>query len=51
MKLSQTVPLKYKSLTREQLVAEIEKGVADVKAGRVYSADDIEKEMKRDFGI
>lgn len=30
---------------------EIEKGMSDVKAGRVYSADAIEAEMKRDFGI
>ena len=27
------------------------KGMSDVKAGRVYSADAIEAEMKRDFGI
>ena len=32
-------------------MSEIEKGMSDVKAGRVYSADAIETEMKRDFGI
>jgi len=51
MKLPQTAPLNYGSLTREQFDAEMEKGMADVKAGRVYSADTIEAEMKRDFGI
>ena len=51
MKLPQTAPLNYCSLTREQFDAEMEKGMADVKAGRVYSADAIEAEMKRDFGI
>lgn len=28
-----------------------DKGMSDVKAGRVYSADAIEAEMKRDFCI
>lgn len=51
MKLSQTTPLNYDSLTREQFDAEMEKGMADVKAGRVYSTDTIEAEMKRDFGV
>ena len=28
-----------------------EKGMEDIKAGRVYSADEVEAEMKREFGI
>lgn len=40
----------YGSLTKEQFDAEIEKGM-DIKAGRVYSADEVEAEMKREFGI
>lgn len=51
MKLPRTEPLAYGSLTKEQFDKEIEKGMADVKAGRVYSADAIEAEMKRDFGL
>ena len=51
MKLPKTEPLAYASLTKEQFDKEIEKGFADVKAGRVYSADEIEAEMKRDFGL
>ncbi len=51
MKLPQTELLNYSSLTREQFDAEMEKGMADVKAGRVYSADTIEAEMRRDFGV
>ena len=51
MKLPRTAPLTYGSLTKEQFDKEIEKGMSDVKAGRVYSADAIEAEMKRDFGI
>ena len=49
MKLPRTEPLQYQSLTKEQFDAEIEKGIADIKAGRVYSADEVEAEMKRDF--
>ena len=29
----------------------LEKGMEDIKAGRVYSADEVEAEMKREFGI
>ena len=39
-------PLDYSTLTKEQFDAEIEKGIADIKAGRVYSADEVEEEMK-----
>ena len=45
MKLPRTAPLTYGSLTKEQFDKEIEKGMSDVKAGRVYSADAIEAEM------
>ena len=46
-------PVAYGSLTKEQFNAEIEKGMEDIKAGRVYSADEVEveAEMKRKFGI
>ena len=51
MKLPPNKPLAYGSLTKERFDKEMEKGMADVKAGRIYSADAIEAEMKRDFGI
>ncbi|MCM1154439.1 MAG: hypothetical protein NC314_03455 [Roseburia sp.] len=35
--------MNYCSLTREQFDVEMEKGMADVKAGRVYLAEDKEK--------
>ena len=46
-------PVAYGSLTKEQFNTEIEKGMEDIKAGRVYSADEdeVETEMKREFGI
>ena len=51
MKLPITQPLAYEALTKEQFNEEIKKGLDDVKAGRVFSAEAIEDEMKRDFGI
>ncbi|WP_310602585.1 type II toxin-antitoxin system RelB/DinJ family antitoxin [Anaerosporobacter sp.] len=51
LKLPKNTPLAYGSLAKEQFDTEIEKGMADVKEGRVYSADDIEAEMKRDYGV
>lgn len=51
IKLPQTAPLAYGSLTKEQFDEEIEKGMADMKAGRVYSADAVEAEMKRNYSI
>ena len=45
-------PLDYSTLTKEQFDAEIEKGIADIKAGRVYSADEVEEEiLKGNFSI
>ncbi len=51
MKLPAGEPLVYSPLTKEQFDKEIERGMSDVKAGRVYSVDAIEAEIKRDFGI
>ena len=44
-------PIAYQALTKEQFNAEIKKGMEDIKAGKVYSADEIEAEMKREFGL
>ena len=43
-------PVAYGSLTKEQFNTEIEKGMEDIKVGRVYSADDVEAEIKREIG-
>lgn len=51
MKLPATEPLTYENLTKEQFDMEIEKGMSDIKEGRVYSADEVEAEMKKDYGI
>ncbi len=51
VKLPQETPVAYGSLTKAQFDAEIEKGMADIRAGRVFTADEVETEMKREFGI
>lgn len=42
-------PVRYDTLTKKQFDAEIEKGMDDIRSGRVYSADEVEAEMKQDF--
>lgn len=44
-------PIAYQALTKEQFNAEIEKGMEDINTGKVYSADEVEAEMKREFGL
>ena len=51
VKLPQEKPVAYGSLTKEQFDTEMEKGIADIREGRVYTADEVEAEMKRDFGV
>lgn len=42
-------PVRDDTLTKKQFDAEIEKGMDDIRSGRVYSADEVEAEMKQDF--
>ena len=51
VKLPQEKPACLWKPYKEQFDAEIEKGMADIREGRVYSAAEVEAEMKRDFGI
>ncbi len=51
IKLPAETPLAYNTLTKAQFDAEIEKGMTDIEHGRLYSANEVEVEMKRDFGI
>lgn len=51
MKLPVKKPLAMSELTKEQLDAELAKGMSDIENGRVYSADEVEEEMHRLYGI
>ena len=46
MKLPASVPAVIDSMTKEQFNVELQKGMDDIAAGRVISADAVEAEMK-----
>ena len=51
MKLPAKRPLVMDELTKEQLDAEIAKGIADIEDGKVYSAKEVEERMRRMYGV
>lgn len=51
MKLPSAAPVAVGNLTREQFDAEIRMGMADIAAGRVLPAEDVEAEMRRQYGV
>lgn len=51
LKLPAGEPIAYGSLTQEQFDREIMKGIEDINKGRVFTAKEVESEMKRDYGI
>lgn len=44
-------PLSMGILTQEQFDTELEKGISDLTAGKVVSAEDVADRMQRDYGI
>lgn len=44
-------PLAVGAMTREQLDAELQKGVDSIKSGKVYSADEVDTALAKEFGI
>ena len=44
-------PVSLGALTKEQFDAELQLGMDDVAAGRLVSADDVEAEMRKRYGI
>ena len=51
VKLPFRKPLGLGSLSEEEFNYEIEKGFADIVAGRMRSADNVFADLKRDYGI
>lgn len=51
MKLPKNEMNSLNSLTKKQFDLEISKGMADLDNDRVYSADQIEEEMRKDYGL
>lgn len=51
MKLPKETPLAFGSLTKEGRDRELEKGMEDIREGRVYSAESVLEELHRDYGV
>ena len=51
LKLPENRPLAMNELTKEQLDTEIAKGLADIENGIVYSAEEVQEELHRLYGI
>lgn len=46
-----SILLSVSTMTREQLDAELKKGYASIKAGRVYSADEVDELLEKEFDL
>ncbi|MCI9477138.1 type II toxin-antitoxin system RelB/DinJ family antitoxin [Anaerovoracaceae bacterium 41-7] len=51
LRLPSEKPLAIGAMTREQLDAELQKGVDSIKSGNVYSADEVDMALAKEFGI
>ena len=51
LRLPSGKPVAVGSMSREQLDAELMKGVESLKSGKSYTVDEIDAELKKDFGI
>ena len=51
LRLPSEKPVSIGGMTKEQIDMELQKGMDDIAAGRVLSADDVEAEMRSLYGI
>lgn len=51
LRLPSSRPSAVGAMAREQLDAELRKGVDSIKAGNVYSADEVDAVLAKEFGI
>ena len=51
LRLPSKKPTAIGCMTREQLDAELMKGIESMKSGKTYTADEVDAELKREFGI
>ena len=50
-KISSNVPVSYGALTKEQFDLEIQKGYDSIKSGRTFTANEVEEELNKEFGL
>lgn len=46
-----SILLSVAAMTGEQLDAELKKGYASIKAGKIYSADEVDKILEKEFDL
>ncbi|MCD8073530.1 MAG: type II toxin-antitoxin system RelB/DinJ family antitoxin [Lachnospiraceae bacterium] len=51
LRLPTTKPLSVGAMTTEQLNAELQKGMDSINVGNVYSADEVDEILAKEFGI
>lgn len=51
LRLPSAKPAAIGCMTREQLDAELMKGIESMKSGKTYTADEVDAELKKEFGI
>ncbi len=51
VKLSESEMLVLEKMTREQLNVELQKAEDSINAGKVYTIEEVETEMKKEFGV
>ena len=51
VKLPTNAPVNAGKLTEDELDAELEKGYADMKAGRTRDAKDVFEDIRKDYGV
>lgn len=51
LRLPSSKPLAVGTMTKEQLNAELQKGVDSINAGKVYSADEVDAALAKELGI
>ena len=49
--LSSRQPTATCGTTREQLDAQLQKGMESLRSGRTYSVDEVDEELSREFGV
>lgn len=51
LRLPYSKPTAIGNMTREQIDTELQKGIDSMKSGRTYTADEVDGELYKEFGI
>ncbi|MDO4617190.1 MAG: type II toxin-antitoxin system RelB/DinJ family antitoxin [Lachnospiraceae bacterium] len=51
LRIPSSRPAPVSAKTKDQLDAELQKGIDSIQAGRVYSADEVDELLTKEFGI